>query len=178
MRETMPPQINPDGTVTQTKGKGDKRSHASDSPDFVGPKLPGKEAKKDPESKENTEATYDADGKKIKKPGLMDRIFGKSKKFNDSDGDGDRDAGVKDREEKLKKLEESRKKKDGPSAGKDKGEKGGSGIGSLIAGLASVIAMISKGFGGIFNLITGGFKGAFKLFGGLGKVMGGLWKGA
>ena len=172
------PQINPDGTVTQTKGKGDKRSHASDSPDFVGPKLPGKEAKKDPESKENTETTYDADGKKIKKPGLMDRIFGKSKKFNDSDGDGDRDGGVKDREEKLKKLEESRKKKDVPPTGKDKEKKGGFGIGSLITGLASAIGMIGKGFGGIFSLITGGFKGVFKLFGGLGKVMGGLWKGA
>ena len=172
------PQINPDGTVTQTKGKGDKRSHASDSPDFVGPKLPGKEAKKDPESKENTEATYDADGKKIKKPGLMDRIFGKSKKFNDSDGDGDRDAGVKDREEKLKKLEESRKKKDAPPTGKDKEKGGGFGIGSLISGLASAVGMLGKGFGGIFSLITGGFKGVFKLFGGLGKVMGGLWKGA
>ena len=172
------PQINPDGTVTQTKGKGDKRSHASDSPDFVGPKLPGKEAKKDPESKENTETTYDADGKKIKKSGLMDRIFGKSKRFNDSDGDGDRDGGVKDREEKLKKLEESRKKKDVPPTGKDKEKGSGFGIGSLITGLASAIGMLGKGFGGIFSLITGGFKGVFKLFGGLGKVMGGLWKGA
>lgn len=170
--------VNPDDTVTQNGEASDKQSHASDSPDFVGPKLPGKEAKKDPESKENTETTYDADGKKIKKPGLMDRIFGKSKKFNDSDGDGDRDAGVKDREEKLKKLEESRKKKDAPSAGKDKEKKGDFGIGSLISGLASAVGMLGKGFGGIFSLITGGFKGVFKLFGGLGKVMGGLWKGA
>lgn len=172
------PVINPDGTVVQQDDKRDKRSHASDSPDFVGPKLPGKEAKKDSDVKENTETIYDTDGKKIKKPGLLERIFGKSKKFNDSDGDGDRDGGVKDREEKLKKLEESRKKDPNASAPKEKEKKEGFGIGSLISGLASAIGMLGTGFKGVFSLITGGFKGVFKLFGALGKLLPGVGKAA